>query len=146
MFLRSGGSDNVVNLWRIASCSSAPWIEDAYATNLASLSTDGSVDSDEPVRGKVDNMKSRLRKQNLDDGASGQGGDDDRLGDSSGGSSMDTSDELHYARTNIMALAGASSRGAGGMDQTTGTKIVSDPPDIKVNICLYRIGLELMRM
>ena len=23
---RSGGSDNIVNLWRIASCSSAPWL------------------------------------------------------------------------------------------------------------------------
>ncbi len=23
----SGGSDNIVNLWRIASCSSAPWLK-----------------------------------------------------------------------------------------------------------------------
>lgn len=127
----------MVNLWRIASCSSAPWIEDAYAANIASLSTDGSVDSDEPVRGKIDNMKSRLGKRSFDEDALGQapGGEDgDRLGDSSGGSgSMDTSEELNYARTNIMALAGASSRGGEGMDQTTGTKMVSDPPDIKVN-------------
>lgn len=125
----SGGSDNVVNLWRIASCSSAPWIEDAYAVNMASLSADGSADSEEPARGRVNNMKSRLGKDSFED----DGAADAPLDNNSGRSgSMDTSDELHYARTNIMALAGTSSRGGAGMDQTTGTKIVSDPPDIKV--------------
>jgi hypothetical protein len=26
LYSRSGGTDSIVNLWRIASCSSAPWI------------------------------------------------------------------------------------------------------------------------
>jgi hypothetical protein len=38
----SGGTDNIVNLWRIASCSSAPWLDDAVtASSLLNGKSEG---------------------------------------------------------------------------------------------------------
>jgi hypothetical protein len=44
--LNSGGSDNLVNLWRIASCSSSPLVDDPDNANT----------SDEPIDSKVRSM------------------------------------------------------------------------------------------
>ena len=62
--IASGGSDNVVNLWRIASCSSAPWLggddgdgnddddgnndQDNNSSNSSNQDGDGGVEADPP--------------------------------------------------------------------------------------------------
>jgi WD40 repeat protein len=48
--IASGGTDNLVNLWRVASCSSAPWLEDAVPAS--SLFPDG-LDGGEKAVGKL---------------------------------------------------------------------------------------------
>ena len=35
--IHSGGTDNIVNLWRVASCSSAPWFEEVGSAKIVSL-------------------------------------------------------------------------------------------------------------
>lgn len=52
----SGGGDNVVNLWRIASCSSAPWLgadmgcieDEADLEGLEQLDISRTTDADPP--------------------------------------------------------------------------------------------------
>jgi len=46
--LASGGSDGIVNLWRIASCSSAPWLGSESSSPKKSETEEGVTSSDPP--------------------------------------------------------------------------------------------------
>ena len=70
--MHSGGTDNIVNLWRIASCSSAPWFDEGATVEMFDSSNAPSV-----LVKKHSNSESSNDSGFIDGIRNSQGGGDD---------------------------------------------------------------------